>query len=163
MLESPKVLLRPPYRSDAGHETTLASHAVRDLMRKSVRTVPLFLVIALLAVMAGIPSAASAQTGGGPSVTMSLVSPTVQVRINSPLSVKAAFSEPVSGFSVDDIAVANGAAGNFTGSDGGAVYTFDVTPDAVGTVTVEIAAGAAGKRRRQRQHGCPSIFVGYSV
>ena len=112
-------------------------------MRKSVRTVPLFLVIALLAVMAGIPSAASAQTGGGPSVTMSLVSPTVQVRINSPLSVKAAFSEPVSGFSVDDIAVANGAAGNFTGSDGGAVYTFDVTPDAVGTVTVEIAAGAA--------------------
>ena len=112
-------------------------------MRKSVRTVPLFLVIALLAVMAGIPSAASAQTGGGPSVTMSLVSPTVQVRINSPLSVKAAFSEPVSGFSVDDIAVANGAAGNFTGSDGVAVYTFDVTPDAVGTVTVEIAAGAA--------------------
>ena len=112
-------------------------------MRKSVRTVPLFLVIALLTVMAGIPSAASAQTGGGPSVTMSLVSPTVQVRINSPLSVKAAFSEPVFGFSVDDIAVANGAAGNFTGSDGGAVYTFDVTPDAVGTVTVEIAAGAA--------------------
>ena len=112
-------------------------------MRRSVRTVPLFLVIALLAVMAGIPSAASAQTGGGPSVTMSLVSPTVQVRINSPLSVKAAFSEPVSGFSVDDIAVANGAAGNFTGSDGVAVYTFDVTPDAVGTVTVEIAAGAA--------------------
>ena len=112
-------------------------------MRKSVSTVPPLLVIALLAVMAGIPSAASAQTGGGPSVTMSLVSPTVQVRINSPLSVKAAFSEPVSGFSVHDIAVANGAAGNFTGSDGVAVYTFDVTPDAVGTVTVEIAAGAA--------------------
>ena len=112
-------------------------------MRKSVRTVPLFLVIALLAVMLGIPSAASAQAGGGPSVTMSLVSPTALVRINSPLPVKAAFSEPVSGFTVEDIAVANGAAGNFTGSDGVAVYTFDVTPDAVGTVTVEIAAGAA--------------------
>ena len=37
--------------------------------------------------------------------------------------------------------MANGVAGNFAGS--GSVYTFDVTPNAVGDVTVKIAAGAA--------------------
>ena len=109
-------------------------------MRKSVRIALPILVIALLAVTAGAPSAA-AQAGGGPSVAMSLVSPTAQVRIGSPLSVKAAFSEPVSGFTLDDIDVVNGAAGNLAGS--GAVYTFDATPDAIGEVTVEIAAGVA--------------------
>ena len=109
-------------------------------MRKSVRIALPLLVIALLAVMAGAPSAA-AQAGGGPSVAMSLVSPTAQVRIDSPLPVKAAFSEPVSGFTLDDISVVNGSASNLAGS--GAVYTFDATPDAIGEVTVDIAAGVA--------------------
>ena len=63
------------------------------------------------------------------------------VRLNSPLLVMATFSESVSGFTVDDIVVGNGTAGNFAG--GGANYTFDVTPNAIGNVTVDIAAGAA--------------------
>ena len=63
------------------------------------------------------------------------------VRLNSPLLVMATFSESVSGFTVDDIVVGNGTAGNFAG--GGADYTFDVTPNAIGNVTVDIAAGAA--------------------
>ena len=109
-------------------------------MRKSVRIALPLLIIALLAVMAGAPSAA-AQAGGGPSVTMSLVSPAAQVRIDSPLPVKAAFNEPVSGFTVNDISVVNGSASNFAGS--GAVYTFEVTPDAIGEVTVDLAAGVA--------------------
>ena len=57
----------------------------------------------------------------------------------SPL--EAAFSEPVSGFTIQDISVDNGIAGNLAGS--GAVYTFDVTPNAIGEVTVNIAAGVA--------------------
>ena len=65
------------------------------------------------------------------------------VRINSPISVTATFSGPVLGFTVDDVSVANGTAGNFVGSDGSSVYTFDVTPNAIGAVTVDIAAGAA--------------------
>ena len=65
------------------------------------------------------------------------------VRLNSAISVTVTFSEPVFGFTVEDIAAANGAVGNFTGSDGDAVYTFDVTPNAVGEVTVGIAANVA--------------------
>ena len=63
------------------------------------------------------------------------------VRLNSPVLVMATFSEPVSGFTVDDIVVGNGAAGNFVGT--GAAYTFDVTPEQIGEVTVDIAAGVA--------------------
>ena len=63
------------------------------------------------------------------------------VRLDSRVSLEATFSEPVSGFTVQDISVANGIASNFAGS--GAVYTFDVTPNAIGMVTVDIVAGAA--------------------
>ena len=75
----------------------------------------------------------------GPSVTLSAASSAV--RLGAPVSVTATFSSEVSGFTVDDITVANGAADNFSGT--GAVYTFDVTPNAVGPVTVDVAAGVA--------------------
>ena len=65
------------------------------------------------------------------------------VRINSPITVTATFSEPIFGFTVEDISVANGAASNFEGSDGDTAYTFDVTPNAIGPVAVDIAAGVA--------------------
>ena len=64
-----------------------------------------------------------------------------QVRPGSQVSLTATFSRPVSGFAIDDLVVGNGAAGNFASS--GAVYTFDVTPNAIGEVTVDIAAGVA--------------------
>ena len=131
-------------------------------MRKSVRIALPLLIIALLAVMAGAPSAA-AQAGGGPSVTMSLVSPAAQVRIDSPLPVKAAFSEPVSGFTLDDISVVNGAAGNFTGSDGDSVYTFDVTPEQHRHGDGGHCRRSGAGPRRQWQHGGSSIVAGYSV
>ena len=54
-------------------------------MRKLIGIVSLLLTVALLVMMAGSPSVASAQAGGGPSVAMSLVPPTAQVRIGSPL------------------------------------------------------------------------------
>ena len=60
------------------------------------------------------------------------------VRPGSPIPLTAAFSTPVTGFTVDDITVVNGAAGNLAGS--GAVYTFQVTPTGIGEVTVEIPA-----------------------
>ena len=68
---------------------------------------------------------------------------TLQVRINSPIPVTTTFSEPVTGFAVGDVTVANGTATDFVGSDGDSVYTFDVTPNAIGAVTVDIAAGVA--------------------
>ena len=77
-----------------------------------------------------------------PSIALTVVG-TPLVRINSPTPVTATFSEPVNGFTVDDVSVANGSAGNFGGGDGDSVYTFDVTPNAIGVVTVDIAADVA--------------------
>ena len=68
---------------------------------------------------------------------------TTPVRFNSPISVTVAFSEPVLDFTIEDVDAANGAVSNFTGSSGNAFYTFDVTPNAAGAVTVDIAAGVA--------------------
>ena len=65
------------------------------------------------------------------------------VRINSPITVTATFSEPIFSFTIEDVSVVNGAASNFEGSDGDTVYNFDVTPNAIGPVTVDIAAGVA--------------------
>ena len=79
-----------------------------------------------------------------PTVTMSTASENYQVRINSPIPVTATFSGPVNGFAVDDVTVVNGTAGNLTGNDGDSVYTFDVIPNAIGVVSVDIAAGRTG-------------------
>ena len=82
------------------------------------------------------------QSPGAPTVSAATAG-TPMVRINSPIPVTVTFSEPVNGFTVSDISVVNGSAVNFVGSDGDSVYTFDVTPNAVGVVTVDIAADVA--------------------
>ena len=78
-----------------------------------------------------------------PTVTLSTTSVGGPVRINSPIPVTATFSEPVFGFTVEDITVTNGVAGNFVGNDGDSGYTFDVTPNVIGVVAVDIAADVA--------------------
>jgi len=77
----------------------------------------------------------------GPS--LSIASSDVHVRIDSPISVTATFDGPVSGFTVDDISVANGIAGDFVGRDGDSVYSFNVIPTNIGEVTVDIPAHSA--------------------
>ena len=79
---------------------------------------------------------------GSPVVVIRFVSEAgAPVRLGSLVSLEAAFNEPVTGFSLEDISVANGVAGNFAGS--GSVYAFEVTPNAIGEVTMDIAAGVA--------------------
>ena len=87
-----------------------------------------------------VGGALSITVGTELSVTVTTTA-TAPVRLGTSVPVTATFSAPVSGFTVDDIGVANGAVGNFTGS--GAVYTFDVTPNAIGRVTVDITDDAA--------------------
>ena len=79
---------------------------------------------------------------GNPSASIGIADGYL-VRINSPISMTATFSAPVTGFTLGDITVSNGEASNFAGGDGDSVYTFDVTPDAIGDVTVDIAADVA--------------------
>ena len=59
----------------------------------------------------------------------------------SPIPLTITFSEGVADFDLSDVTVGNGTAGNLAG--GPAVYTFDVTPAAFGTVSVSVAADAA--------------------
>ena len=82
------------------------------------------------------------QAPGAPTVSATTAG-SVVVRLQTAIPVTATFSKPVNGFTVGDITVANGDVGNFSGSDGDMVYTFDVTPNAIGVVTVDIAAGVA--------------------
>ena len=120
-------------------------------MAKALKATFLLLVLVLLASVPAVISAKTENSGGALRTTVGQVAPSVsataspgaQVRLNSPVSVTVTFSEPVSGFTLDDITVANGVASGFSGSDGDAVYTFEVTPNALGEVTVDIAAGVA--------------------
>ena len=77
----------------------------------------------------------------GVSVSRAGAGPAAPVRIGTAIPVAVTFTEPVTGFTAGDVTVANGTAGNFSGSD--AAYTFDVTPNAIGQITVDIAADVA--------------------
>jgi hypothetical protein len=79
-----------------------------------------------------------ATAGLGVSTTTSAPSPTNA----SPISFTISFSQPVSGFDLADLAVANGTAANLRTSDN-ATWTVDVTPAGQGDVTLQVAAGAA--------------------
>ena len=106
-----------------------------------------------------VGGAASIRIGVGPLVNAFSFSRAL-VRIDSPIQVLVMFSEPVFGFTLDDIVVANGSIGNFTGRDGSASYDFDVTPNAAGAVTVDIAAGAATGADGKGNTASPQLSLG---
>ena len=87
-------------------------------------------------------------------------SPGAQVRLNSPVSVTVTFSDRVYGFTVDDITVVNGTASGFSGSDGDAVYTFEVTPTILDEVTVDIPAGVATDGEGSYNTPAPRLSLG---
>ncbi|MBN2098609.1 MAG: hypothetical protein JW753_03330 [Dehalococcoidia bacterium] len=74
--------------------------------------------------------------------TVTLTSTATPPTSTSPIPVTATFSEPVTGFTADDITVGNGSVSNFVAVNS-TVYTFDVTPSGQGVVTVDVAAGVA--------------------
>ena len=80
------------------------------------------------------------------------------VRIASPIPVTATFSEFVSGFALDDINAANAAVSNLTRDV--RTYTFDVTPNAIGEVTVYIPAGAATDSWDNPSKAAPPLLLG---
>ena len=82
------------------------------------------------------------QSPGAPSVSVTTTGAAL-VRLGTAIPITATFSEPVNGFTESDVTVSNGDISNFSGSDGDSAYTFDVTPNAIGVVTVDIPSGAA--------------------
>jgi sugar lactone lactonase YvrE len=59
----------------------------------------------------------------------------------SPIPMTVTFSEAVTGFASDDVAIGNGAIIGLITAVSGTTYTFDVAPTAEGAVTVNVAAG----------------------
>ena len=106
-----------------------------------------------------VPAGAAEDSDGNPSVaaqqfsiaaeltdvddvapTVTITGPATEPAIG-PFSITVIFSEPVTGFELEDVVVGNGVASELEGD--GARYTATVTPTAPGPVTVDIAAGAA--------------------
>ena len=100
---------------------------------------------------ADTPNALTATTPTGTderSWVLDNTAPTVTIEdvpaaSGAPFTATFTFSEAVTGFTVGDIAVGNGAASDFTGGDGDTVFTATITPAAAGEVTVDVAADAA--------------------
>lgn len=99
-------------------------------------------------------SAASDAAGSGNtaatqvSVTYDATAPTLAIGgvpsiVNStaPFTATFTFSEPVTGFTSDDITVANATVSGFTGS--GSSYSATITPTGAGNATIDVAGGAA--------------------
>ena len=80
------------------------------------------------------------------------------VRIGSPIPVTATFSESVSGFALDDINAVDAAVSNLTPDV--RTYTFDVTPNGIGEVTVYIPAGAATDSWENPSTAAPPLLLG---
>ena len=97
---------------------------------------------------AGNPSVAAPakiqpfDTGTAPGVTISGGAGGVT---NEDVTFTFTFTEPVNGFTAEDVQLSAGTRGAFTGADGATVYTLVVTPPAgsAGSFTVGVPAGVA--------------------
>jgi len=76
-----------------------------------------------------------------PAVTISSTTPDPTAETPFPLSVW--FSEPVSGFDALDMNVSNASVFHASGFDGDQLYTFWITPQLPGLVTIDIPPGVA--------------------
>ncbi len=94
--------------------------------------------------------------------------PTVQIGSSmssptdtAPIPITITFSEVVSGFEAADLMVGNGIFSNFSGSE--TSYTADITPDAQGDVTMDIAAGAAQSAGGYDNKAAEQFVINYDV
>ncbi len=82
------------------------------------------------------------------------------VRPDSPIAVTVTFSEPVFAFTVDDINSINGSIDNLVGSDGDVVFMFDVTPNGLGEVMVDVPADVAVDANGNSNTPAPQLSLG---
>ena len=94
---------------------------------------------ALEALLAGGGAQLSCVDADTPSPTVA-ISSDAGTPVTGPFSITVAFSEPVTGFELEDLVVGNGSGSELQGNN--ASYMATITPAASGTVTVDIAAGA---------------------
>ena len=100
--------------------------------------------------------------------TVDNTAPTLAITGVPPTSAAAftatfTFSEGVTGFALADIAVGNATASAFMGSSGDTVYTALITPASDGTVTVDVAAGAAADAAGNSNAAAPRATSTYTA
>ena len=95
--------------------------------------------------------------GTGPGVLLASTesSPTN----SSPIPVTITFDETVNGFTLSDLDVTNGSAGNFSGN--GANYSAYITPLTDGAVTVNVDAGSAMDIAGNENSAAPQFSIVY--
>ena len=108
---------------------------------------------------------AESDAGGGPTgvpraVSIRAADATLTFPTNTKFAVRIEFGAAVSGFTLQDVKVSNGAASNLGGAGGS--YTVELTPAAnyEGTMTVALAAGAA---RYGDRSGTAAVSVRFAV
>jgi len=94
--------------------------------------------------------------------TVALASTAADPTNISPIPMTATFSEDVTGFDLGDVTVENGTAGNFVAVSDRA-FTFDVTPDTDGVVTVDIAVGLAQDAAGNYNIAAPRFSITYDA
>jgi hypothetical protein len=110
-------------------------------------------------------AAGNGNLAAGPGSTQSdKTSPTVAISTTatdpthvSPIPITVTFNEDVTGFDADDLIVTNGTVSNFAGS--GTTYTFDLTPTADGSITVNVSAGVAADLAGNANTAAPEFTI----
>lgn len=92
-----------------------------------------------------------------PTVTLSTPSSSV----SGSFAVTATFSEDVTGVSASDFVITNGSASGLSG--GPSTYTVTVSPDSIGSVTVDFPAGAAEDGESNGNAASNTLNVTYSI
>lgn len=144
---------------------TAAGASVYTLVVTPTADVPSGLITVQVSAGAAIDAAGASSPAASATQAYDTLAPALVVSANptgtaaGPVTFTFAFSEPVSGFAASDIVVTGGAAGPLTGT--GSTYTMVVTPPAggVGTMTVDVPAGAATDAAGQPSSGAAAIVV----
>jgi hypothetical protein len=120
--------------------TISASQYTLEVIPSSDNTVTISIATNVCTDLVGNPNpAASASVSSDRSGPTCTITPDQTSSNAQTILFSFAFSEPVTGFAIGDIQVANGVKGTFSGS--GANYTLQVSPISDGTVSVNVASG----------------------
>ncbi|MGK7908224.1 MAG: Ig-like domain-containing protein, partial [Synechococcus sp.] len=94
--------------------------------------------------------------------TVDIQNEPVSVTTTAPFSVTFAFSEAVTGFDIADIAVVNGTVANFLTVDA-STYTAEITPDGNGSISIDVAAGAAQDAAGNPSTAAPQAIISFET
>ena len=124
-----------------------------------------------LRVPAGVAEDAAERPNRAQNFSIRVLLREPELTISSPVRAPATgffkvtftFTKPVNGFALSDIEVMGGTATDFRGTDGSRIYRATVTPEATGTLTIDVAAGVAQDLNGRDNIVAPQFSIPASV